>query len=279
MLGGSEGSRAEYREQRVAWDQNAWRRATPFEHTKSLDHLLHSGERARVRGARLDPHRAICDVWIMQRTTHRDGGKEHWYDGAFFDLCIAPNQDAVFAAIRAGIPPGSTVLDVGCGTGRLVFQLADHCGMVQGIDPSHRNIRRAQVLHRRRGHRANISFESASLEHYLTQARETFDVGVVSYVLHEVDEGARAPMVRLLAGSVRTVILADYRVPRRRGLMDAATEVVEFLAGREHYRGFRSFVRRDGLPGLVRETGLLLHGELACSQPTAQVFHVAGLGG
>ena len=160
-----------------------------------------------MRGARLDPDRAICDVWAMQDNAHRDGGKEHWYDGAFFDLCIAPNQDPVFAAIRAGIPPGSTVLDVGCGTGRLVFQLAGHCRRVLGIDASDRNIQRAQALHRRRGHRGDISFESTSLEHYLTRARESFDVGVLSYVLHEVDEVQRVPMIRLLASTVRTLVL------------------------------------------------------------------------
>lgn len=213
----------------------------------------------------------------MQRLGYSGDGKEHWYDGAFFDRCIAPNQDLVFAAIRRGIPPGSTVLDVGCGTGRLVFQLAGHCAMVRGIDPSRRNIRRAQLLHRRRGDLTNISFVLSSLERYLDQSREAFDVGVVSYVLHEVQEEARAPMLRLLAGASRTLILADYRVPRRSGLLDIATEVVEFLAGREHYRGFRSFVRREGLPGLVRESSLQALGELTCSQPTAQVLRVAGL--
>jgi hypothetical protein len=36
--------------------------------------------------------------------------KHHWYDGTFFDLFIAPNQDPVFQAVKALINPGSTVL-------------------------------------------------------------------------------------------------------------------------------------------------------------------------
>ncbi len=47
--------------------------------------------------------------------------KDHWYDGQFFDRFIAPNQDNVFARVREIITDGSSVLDVGCGTGRLAF--------------------------------------------------------------------------------------------------------------------------------------------------------------
>ncbi|MCX6144393.1 MAG: class I SAM-dependent methyltransferase, partial [Ignavibacteriales bacterium] len=66
--------------------------------------------------------------------------KDHWYDGRFYDLVIAPNQDTIFAQVRGIIWNGSTVLDVGCGTGRLAFQLADKCKKVDGVDLSKRNI-------------------------------------------------------------------------------------------------------------------------------------------
>jgi SAM-dependent methyltransferase len=213
---------------------------------------------------------------MMNSERPADSAKNHWYDGTFFDLCVAPNQDPVFAAVRAVIEPGSTVLDVGCGTGRLVFQLAGHCRMVCGIDPSSRNINRARALYRRQGSPSHLTFESASLGAYLSHFRERYDIGVISFVLHEVEETARVPMLQMLSGAVRTVILADYRVPRRRRLADAATEVVEFVAGIEHYRGFRSFIRRGGLTELVREAGLRNLGEQPCSQRTAQVLRAAG---
>lgn len=44
--------------------------------------------------------------------------KEHWYDGWFYDRWIAPNQDSFFAYINTLLPPDSTVIDLGCGTGR-----------------------------------------------------------------------------------------------------------------------------------------------------------------
>ena len=72
--------------------------------------------------------------------------KNHWYDGWFYDRIIAPNQDQLFAQIKELIEPQSTVIDIGCGTGRLAFTQGDHCKSVLGIDLSKRNIDRAQVL-------------------------------------------------------------------------------------------------------------------------------------
>ena len=53
--------------------------------------------------------------------------KEHWYDGWFYGRWIAPNQDRLFGQIKNLLPPNSTVIDVGCGTGRLAFTLVDKC--------------------------------------------------------------------------------------------------------------------------------------------------------
>jgi len=51
--------------------------------------------------------------------------KNHWYDGWFYVKIIAPNQDKLFGQLKNIISPQSTIIDVGCGTGRLAFALAD----------------------------------------------------------------------------------------------------------------------------------------------------------
>src|SRR5664280_748525 len=71
--------------------------------------------------------------------------KNHWYDGWFYDLVIAPNQDNLFEQVKNLIEPGSRVIDIGCGTGRLDFALAGKCKSVLGIDLSERNIERANL--------------------------------------------------------------------------------------------------------------------------------------
>ena len=66
--------------------------------------------------------------------------KKHWYDGIFYDKVIAPNQDKAFRVAKDMMNKQSSVIDVGCGTGRLSFQLADKCKKVDGIDLSEKNI-------------------------------------------------------------------------------------------------------------------------------------------
>lgn len=178
----------------------------------------------------------------------------HWYDGVFYDLFIAPNQDRLFAVIRRVVAPGDRVLDVGCGTGRLVFQLAPRVALAHGIDPSRRNIQRAKRNWERRGKPGNVLFMHGTLSE--SPAAKSYDVAVLSFVLHEIDSGDRAPLLSRVAGHARRVVLADFRVPRVPGVVNAGSEIVEFLAGREHYRGFRSFVRAGGLTALVTNTGL-----------------------
>jgi ubiquinone/menaquinone biosynthesis C-methylase UbiE len=59
--------------------------------------------------------------------------KNHWYDGWFYDKLIAPNQDQLFGQIKNLVDSDSIIIDVGCGTGRLAFGLADKCKSVLGI--------------------------------------------------------------------------------------------------------------------------------------------------
>ena len=71
--------------------------------------------------------------------------KYHWYDGWFYDVVIAPNQDKLFEQVKNLIEPGSRVIDIGCGTGRLEFAIAGKCQFVLGIDLSEKNIDRANL--------------------------------------------------------------------------------------------------------------------------------------
>lgn len=205
-------------------------------------------------------------------------GKSHWYDGYLYDTCIAPNQDVLFAAIRRALPQGCTVLDVGCGTGRLAFQIAGHCRLVHGIDLSLSNVRQANKRLVRLPSIANVEFFHTSLQDHLRVHPATYDVAVMTYVIHEVEEGERAGLLGLLSDAADTILLGDYKVPRVRGLYDLGTEIVEFLAGRDHYRGFKSFVRRGGLQGEVRAAGLAVVGSRGLLPAWAELLVVKKAG-
>jgi ubiquinone/menaquinone biosynthesis C-methylase UbiE len=181
--------------------------------------------------------------------------KEHWYDGWFYDRWIAPNQDNLFAQIKTLLPPDSNVLDVGCGTGRLAFALADKCPTVLGIDLSKRNVERAQ-LRLSRSPVEGVTFGHISVREILSEGREHFDYAVLTYVLHEVAAEYRATLLDEVVRVADRVVIGDYLVPVPGGFSSVLNRMVERAAGRDHYRNFRSYVARGGIAGLVASSDL-----------------------
>ena len=181
--------------------------------------------------------------------------KAHWYDGWFYDRWIAPNQDDLFAEIKTLLPPDSTVIDVGCGTGRLAFTLADKCSTVLGIDLSKRNVERSR-LSLSRSPVEGVTFGHTSVRKILSEGKEHFDYAVLTYVLHEVAAEDRAMLLNEVARIADRVVIGDYLVPVPGGFSSVLNTVVERAAGRDHYRNFRSYVARGGIAGLVASSDL-----------------------
>lgn len=204
--------------------------------------------------------------------------KHHWYDGWFYDTFIAPHQDRMFRQIRELLPPHASVLDVGCGTGRLAFLLTDTCPAILGIDLSQRNIALAQRRLSRSSHRA-VAFEHRSVLDLRTGGHTHFDVAIMTYVLHEVPPEERIPLLQDIAAIAGTVIIGDYRVPVPGGYGSYVNDAVERFAGSDHYRNFRSYVARGGLRGEVAAAELTLLEEFTGTSPTSHLVAVQGNSG
>jgi SAM-dependent methyltransferase len=199
--------------------------------------------------------------------------KNHWYDGLFYDVLIAPNQDKAFAHVKNLIATGSTVLDVGCGTGRLALQLADKCNGIDGIDPSSRNIDVAVHRRMRKG-TEKVRFHHADALGFLQKSSRQFDYATMSYVLHEIDEHDRSPLLEALLSAARSIIIVDYLVPQpqTRRLFNTA---VEFAAGPIHYKNFKSYIAGSGLTGAIERTGLRILHELKDDPPSSHIVMTA----
>jgi trans-aconitate methyltransferase len=93
------------------------------------------------------------------------------------------------------------VLDIGCGTGSLLFRLADMlpAAVLVGIDISPANIRAAKEQQAARTSVARLQFEAAD---YLEYRAEPFDAIVTDGVLHLVP-GATTALVGKLARDLR----------------------------------------------------------------------------
>jgi SAM-dependent methyltransferase len=187
--------------------------------------------------------------------------KNHWYDGWFYDKFIAPNQDRLFGQIKNLIEPNSEIIDVGCGTGRFPFFIADKCKSVKGIDLSKRNINTAKLKLSKNPY-DNISLEHISVNEIIKEGREYFDYAVSTYVIHEIDEGERIILLKEMADIADKIIIGDYLYPAKSGFWNVLNGAVEFAAGRNHYRNYKSFMANGGISKLASETGLRIIDEI-----------------
>jgi SAM-dependent methyltransferase len=197
--------------------------------------------------------------------------KDHWYDGPVYDLFVTRLLDGLYARVRDAVPAGARVLDIGCGTGRLCFKLADKCSQVTGVDLSRRNI---QVAGRRLAASGvrNLSFHHGDAAAALPAAGR-FDYAVMTFLLHEASRAERLRLLELASAAAGALIIGDYLTPGAGVFWRAVCGGIEFAAGREHYGNYRDFVRGGGLRGLASAAGYEIAREV-----TAPPVHLAVLG-
>ena len=173
----------------------------------------------------------------------------------FYDLLIEPANVKLkdIGVTMAPPEPGLTLLDVGCGTGTMLERYAAGGCEVTGLDASAAMLAQAR---RRLGPGAHLHLGDAARMPFADAA---FDLVVMTMVLHEMPPQLRsavlAEAIRVLDPQGR-LLLIDYaagpwRFPKG-WLLKAFVTTVEALAGAEHFRGYRHFLRHGGLPALAR---------------------------
>jgi len=197
--------------------------------------------------------------------------KKHWYDGWFYDTVIAPNQDKLFNQIRDLIGSQSTVLDIGCGTGRLEFFLSEECESLVGIDLSVRNIATAEKTLFKHP-TGNISFQHCNIDEIITSQLRKFDFAVLTFVIHEVNEEDRIDLLKKASFAANRIIIGDYLVPKPGGLAGFISELIEFIAGAEHYRNYKSYMSNGGINYLAEKAGLKIIKEITDHSPANHII-------
>jgi len=172
--------------------------------------------------------------------------------------CTAPPErsDRMRDIVLAHVPSDRAIriLDIGCGTGSLLFRLADALpdASLVGIDLSDANIRAARREQSGRSSTARIAFETADYLQYrpgILDTPEAFDAIVSDGVLHLVpgDSGALARKIAadLTAGGV---LVCD--------MPYACAYNTAFAVLRRVLRGMRS----SWTDRMILQIGRLLHG-------------------
>jgi demethylmenaquinone methyltransferase/2-methoxy-6-polyprenyl-1,4-benzoquinol methylase len=149
----------------------------------------------------------------------------------------------------------SRILEVGCGTCLQAMILAKTGIEVTGIDRSDRLF--PSPRSRRLPHGFTF-FQADGRELPFPAGR--FDLALISMVLHEMEPSGRMPilceMMRVLSDDGIIMIMDfDFPLETDRSLWALIIRTIERIAGREHHRNFRDFMRAGGVPRLLNSLG------------------------
>ncbi len=194
-----------------------------------------------------------------------------YFHGVIYRHFIDPALIPIRKRVRQWIPEEATVLDIGCGTGAQLFALSDSISRGLGIDLSNTQIEHANRRAREAG-LGNLEFWATDASRLVKLGDREFDFAVASLVIHEMPAGIRLMVLREMARVAKQLILVDWEHRQRNPWRTFNVNLIEFLAGFQHYRGFRSFIRNGGMTKLLDQASLSIDAEQETSKGTMHLW-------
>ena len=167
------------------------------------------------------------------------------YDPILFPF-IRPIRNKVISLVKKY--QYKSILDVCCGTGDQLKLLKEQGFEGQGIDLSDAMLRIAA----KGEHAANCIEQDATQMHY---ENAKFDLVMTAFSLHEKSHTSARKIVEEMfrvTSKDGDILIVDYELSDRTSVLSKALiYFIEWVAGGEHYRNFKSYIKKGGLPELL----------------------------
>lgn len=180
--------------------------------------------------------------------------KKHWYDGKLYNYLIDPGTENTRRIISSLIEKDSRVIDIGCGTGSLAFFLSQKCRYVLGVELSRRMVDYANSM-REEKNISNVKFLNGDAGRISELTKERFDYAVFSLSLHEMKSDTRAKALEEIKRVADKLIIYDYLVKEKTSFQGILNSIIEFIAGRDHFENYKTFLKENGIFGLLENGG------------------------
>ena len=167
-----------------------------------------------------------------------------WIKSRLADRALAPLR----SELVDHIDHGSVLLEIGCGTGALMFHAASKISYGYGIDLDCEMINYA-VKKCRQKSLTNIEFACLDV---LTTNVSKYDISTSTLCLHELKEDSACAILETMINSADKVLIADYSEPNSFG-GKVGIEMDEFISG--HYRNFRKYRKNGWMPAYAKRVG------------------------
>ena len=161
-----------------------------------------------------------------------------------FDPQLAEGRE-----VAAGlIPEGSSVLDIGCGTGLLSIALREQkrC-RVTGVDLSLRMLEFA----RNANPYPDVTFVHGDATDLSGFGDHSFDYAAMLFLVHELPMPQQALVLKEALRVANRVIIIDAVTPLPTNIGGIAIRVVEATFGHDHDPNFRAFLATGGIGGII----------------------------
>ena len=176
--------------------------------------------------------------------------EEYQYSAKFYDRLLYPFIRSIRIRVIKVVKKYQykTILDVCCGTGDQLKLLKEHGFDGEGVDISDAMLTIAQ-----KGEiKANCKHQDAAKMHY---EDAKFALVMTAFALHEKDHDTARKIVEEMVRVVAKggdILIVDYELSEKTSaLSKMLIYFIEWLAGGEHYRNFRSYIKKGGLPDLL----------------------------
>ena len=147
---------------------------------------------------------------------------------------------------------GDNVLDVGCGTGDLLFKAADQIKFGLGVDLDHKMVRFA-TQKKKKYNADHLNFIQDDMNSIKNVSDYKFNIATSTLCLHEMKQEEAVSTLKSLSANHSRVLIADYSDPKS-FWAKFSIELDELISG--HYARFREYRRNGYLPYLAELASL-----------------------
>jgi SAM-dependent methyltransferase len=168
-----------------------------------------------------------------------------WFKSKTADKILLPVRQLILDSIKKN----TTILEVGCGTGDLLFRASNTIFRGVGIDLDHSMIEFANKRKAREGI-SNLNFLTGDITTMEDCFNNRFDISTSTLCLHEMDYDTACTTLNLLSQYSTKILIADYSLPKSL-FGKFSIEVDELISG--HYARFKQYRNRGEIPILAKK--------------------------
>jgi len=187
-----------------------------------------------------------------------------WIKSKAADRVLSPLRKELIELIT----DDSTLLEVGCGTGNLLFLSAQKISSGHGVDIDQGMIEFAESKRKENGLK-HLSFECIDA---LKMTPRQFDIATSTLCLHELPKQKACDILKMMVDNSKIVLIADY-TEAKSTFGKISIEFDELISG--HYCNYKNYRKSGEIPFYAEEVGAIVHQKIASAIDGISIWRIS----